>query len=138
MCSLIMLFLLSDIPFLWYRLHSVVPQPQFIIKPNIIHNPQQRANWKEAKLLYIALQFTLMKWPQKKADLLSFFLLDSASTVHTDIYLLLYLQHVNQGHLISEKAYNYALACSPTFLYPICVSSISKKRGKEAQKKRDK
>lgn len=74
-----------------------------------------------------------MKWPQQKADLLSFFLLDSASTVHTDIYLLLYLQHVNQGHLISEKAYNYALACSPTFFYVpfVCLPSQKKKKNEK-------
>lgn len=41
-----------------------------------MHKPQQRANWKEAKLLYIALQFTLMKWLLQKADLLFFYFWD--------------------------------------------------------------
>lgn len=87
--------------------------------PTAMCKPQQRASWRGAKLSYVALQFTLMKWPQQKADLSSpFFSLlfwDEARTVGTDIYLLLYLQHVNQRHLISEKAYNYTLGPAVMF-----------------------
>ena len=70
---IITLCLHSHIWFLWCCLHSEVTQRQFMIRHNVMHKPQQRANWRQAKWLHIALQFTLMKWPQQKADLLFFF-----------------------------------------------------------------
>lgn len=106
--------------------------PVYDKTPTAMCKPQQRASWRGAKLSYIALQFTLMKWPQQKADLSSpfFFLLFwcEARTVGTDIYLLLYLQHVNQRHLIPEKAYNYTLDPAVMFSWSCHLPVISKTR----------
>lgn len=50
----------------------------------------------------------------------------------TDIYLLLYLQHVNQRHLISQRAYNYILD-SLSYFY-IRSASLSFQRMAETPK----
>lgn len=51
--------------------------PVYDKTPTAMCKPQQRASWRGAKLSYIALQFTLMKWPQQKADLSSPFFFPS-------------------------------------------------------------
>lgn len=63
-----------------------------------------------------------------KGRFIALFLLGLSQYSATDIYLLLYLQHVNQRHLISEKAYNYALA-SPSYFY-VLSSFLSLKKKK--------